>query len=275
MTPYIVLKSLHTRSLPTKWYSSLESADLWRDLSRTVATSKSNGAWTTKKMLLRTSSTSSLKIRMVQRNRPIPVTRGYIKTRKITEQVDVTKNKERRGGSTLSKFFRSRRNIDDVLDEIGRKEGEGGEEGRGDSKIKGFPFGNDFEGWHVTHSPLSSARNSCWSCSLVGSEFDLVPVCFVEDSVSFMLFLAWWPRKAACILVAASSLSFSASFPSSFASCCLPLSLEFFEPASCDFFCEASCDSTSVGLLSAFGISENSSAIVQKIVSIPCCPPVH
>lgn len=44
------------------------------------------------------------------------------------------------------KFFRpSRRNVDDVLDEIGRKRG--GEEGEGgDSKIKGFPFGERFRG---------------------------------------------------------------------------------------------------------------------------------
>lgn len=134
-------------------------------------------------------------------------------------------------------------------------------------KLKTSPLGT-ISRVRTWHSPLSSARNSCWSCSLVGSEFDLVPVCFIEDSVSFILFLAWWPRKAACILVAAASLSLSVSFSFFFPSSLL--SFEFFESASfflsCDFFCEASCDSTFVELLSAFEISENSSVITNR-----CC----
>lgn len=112
------------------------------------------------------------------------------------------------------------------------------------------------------HSPLSSARNSCWSCSLVGSEFDLVPVCFVEDSISFILFLAWWPRNAACILVAAFSLSFSVS--SSFFSPPFDSASFFsFESADC-LFCDDSCESTFAGLLSAFVISENLSIVSVK-----------
>lgn len=113
------------------------------------------------------------------------------------------------------------------------------------------------------HSPLSSARNSCWSCSLVGSEFDLVPVCFVEDSISFILFLAWWPRNAACILVAAFSLSFSVS--SSFFSPPFDSASFFsFESADC-LFCDDSCESTFAGLLSAFVISENLSIVSVKM----------
>lgn len=110
------------------------------------------------------------------------------------------------------------------------------------------------------HSPLSSARNSCWSCSLVGSELDLVPVCFVEDSISFILFLAWWPRNAACILVAAFSLSVFSS--SSFFSPPFD-SASFFESAADCLFCDDSCESTFAGLLSPFVISENLSKMLK------------
>lgn len=158
------------------------------------------------------------------------------------------------GGTTSLEEGRSR-------DEIGRKR-------RNSVKLKGSPLGT-ISRVGTWHSPLSSARNSCWSCSLVGSEFDLVPVCFVEDSISFILFLAWWPRNAACILVAAFSLSFSVSSPffsSPFDSASF---FSFESPA--DLFCEEdSCESTFAGLLSPFVISENSRLSVlnrRKVVN--------
>lgn len=46
------------------------------------------------------------------------------------------------------------------------------------------------------HWPVSSDRNSSSSSCLVGSVSSCLPGCF-------MLFLVWWPRKTACILVAA------------------------------------------------------------------------
>ena len=108
----------------------------------------------TKKMLLRTCSTSTLKIRMVHGRRSeiaqsllhkMHVASGYIKTRKITEQVDTLQRTKNAGvEDTLSKFFRSsRRNIDDVLDKIGRKGGGGGGGGwRGGSlKLKASLLG--------------------------------------------------------------------------------------------------------------------------------------
>lgn len=157
------------------------------------------------------------------------------------------------GGAERSrKFFGSRGTTS--LEE-GRSRDEIGRKRRNSVKLKGSPLGT-ISRVGTWHSPLSSARNSCWSCSLVGSELDLVPVCFVEDSISFILFLAWWPRNAACILVAAFSLSFSESSPffsSPFDSASF---FSFESPA--DLFCDDSCESTFAGLLSPFVISENS-----------------
>lgn len=89
----------------------------------------------------------------------------------------------------------------------------------------------------------------------------MVPVCFVEDSISFILFLAWWPRNAACILVAAFSLSVFSS--SSFFSPPFD-SASFFESAADCLFCDDSCESTFAGLLSPFVISENLSIVKME-----------